>query len=174
MVLARGAGVVATLLVACVVTGTLTSCRKKPTLEGDAGADAAADASRGAGPTASTTPSAAPVASVPTPVPTASPFALTVESFSGNFTCPKGPLKLVQAGTIVTSTVHTNATTDTVVACKVAREVCTGSVREIQTIRGKSPKVLHLKNITLERTPSGDMLLKGPDPREKPALCRKR
>lgn len=163
--------------------GTLLGCRKKPTPDGDASVDSAAVASGSSGLDASTTPSAAPVP-IPTasltdgpqlrPVPSAAPFALAADKFSGNYTCPKGALKLVQAGTIVTSTVHTNATTDTIVACSVAGEVCIGSVREILTIRGKSPKVLHLKNITLTRLPSGDVVLRGPDPKEHPAVCRKR
>jgi len=184
---ARGPGAVAALLVAGALAGLLTSCRKKAAVDADADVDAALAADARAAPDASTQPSSMPVPSAAVistdgpplrPVPSAASAGplFADDRFSGHYQCPKGNLALVQSGTVVRSTVRTNATTDTVVVCTVAGgDVCTGSVREIQTIRGKPPKVLHVKSMTLTRTPSGDMLMlaASADPKEHPALCRK-
>ena len=69
-------------------------------------------------------------------------------------------LQLLQLGTVVTSTTHKDATTDSVIACTVAGDTCTGTTRDIQVVRGKPPKVFHVRPITLVRTHGGDILLK--------------
>ena len=76
--------------------------------------------------------------------------------FTGTFRC-FGGMKLEQAGRIVTSTIH-KGTTDTVLACTASIDTCTGTVREIQTVRGKPPKVMHVKPVTLKLLKSGDIL----------------
>jgi hypothetical protein len=76
--------------------------------------------------------------------------------FTGTYRC-FGGMKLEQAGRIVTSTIH-KGTTDTVLACTAGRDTCTGTVREIQTIKGKPPKVMHVKAVTLTRLTSGDIV----------------
>ncbi len=66
-------------------------------------------------------------------------------------------MKLEQSGRIVTSTIH-KGTTDTVLACTAGRDTCTGTVREIQTLSGKPPKVMHVKPVTLTRLSGGDVV----------------
>jgi hypothetical protein len=168
MLRSRGALTLSLLVIAA--SATSASCKKKAgAVPGDAGASAGdASASPEAGPlnaTAATytneTSEPAPSAPVPhstapaTSIPMA-PREPPATPFTGNYRCFKG-MRLEQAGTIVTSTMHTNATTDTVVACTVAGDVCTGTVREIQTTRGKSPKVTHVKPVTLRRSANGDV-----------------
>lgn len=186
MVNACGRSLVATVLVAASVAGVLTSCRKKASNDADADVDAALVAARSDAQVASTAPSAAPAETVTAPaltdgpqlrpspggVASSSPFAVT-DTFGGSYRCVKGVIQLVQSGIVVRSTTHTNATTDTIIACTLAGDVCTGSVREIQTVRGKPPKVNHVKGITLTRTSGGDILFKPADPKEHPVLCRK-
>lgn len=183
MVNARSAGV-ATLLatVAAACAGVLASCKKPlETNAGDAGvaveasgdaalADAAASAS--ALPVQTSTSPALTDGPQLRPLPDAGSVAPPV-SFSGNYRCPKGAMELVQNGRVVTSTMHGKASTDTVVACSVNGDVCTGSVREIQMVRGKPPKVMHVKSVTLSRTQTGDVVYQVADPKEHPALCHK-
>jgi len=76
--------------------------------------------------------------------------------FNGTYRC-FGGMKLEQAGRIVTSTIH-KGTTDTIIACTAGSTTCTGTVREIQTTRGKAPKVMHVKPVTLTLTKSGDVV----------------
>ena len=76
--------------------------------------------------------------------------------FSGTYRC-FGGMKLEQAGRFVTATVH-KGTTDTVVVCTAGSDTCTGTVREIQTVQGKPPKVMHVKPVTLTLTTSGDVV----------------
>jgi hypothetical protein len=79
--------------------------------------------------------------------------------FTGTYRCFKG-LQLLQVGNIVTSTTHKDATTDTVIACTATGDTCTGTTRDVQVIRGKPPKVLHVRAITLLRTHGGDIVVK--------------
>jgi hypothetical protein len=172
MVNARGACVLATLLV-------VLSCRKNaPSGSGVDGGDASLQdgaSSQTAAPSESV--AAASVTDGPQlrPAPSAtssSLFPVTAGPFDGTYRCFKG-LQLVQTGAHVLSTTHTNATTDTVIACTVAGDVCAGSIREVQHARGKPPKVLHVKPMTLERTPAGDVLFKPGSPTEKPTFCKR-
>lgn len=66
-------------------------------------------------------------------------------------------MKLEQAGRIVTATMH-KGTTDTIVACTAGTDTCTGTVREIVNVRGKPPKVTHVKPVKLTLTRSGDVV----------------
>lgn len=160
-----------------VTMPSLTACRKKPDA-GIAALDASADADTADGATAATIADAS-ASSVPsgsarpapsltsmfegTPLPPATPFA-------GSYRCLKG-LQLVQTGSIVTGTIHTSASVDTVIACTAGPETCTGTVREIQQPRSKTPKVTHVKPVTLRRAPNGDVLVKPSTGAE--TLCRK-
>ncbi len=76
--------------------------------------------------------------------------------FSGTYRC-FGGMKLEQAGRFVTATVH-KGTTDTIVVCTAGSDTCTGTVREIQTVQGKPPKVVYVKPVTLTLTTSGDVV----------------
>jgi hypothetical protein len=154
-------------LLVVATSAASASCKKKTAAgAGDGGAtagDASASLEAGAAIATAATYSnevSEPAPSAPVPVPTApsaiAPREPAATPFTGNYRCFKG-MHLEQAGNIVTSTMHTNATTDTVVACTVAGDVCTGTVREIQTSRGKSPKVLHVKPVTLRRSANGDV-----------------
>ncbi|MDB4936898.1 MAG: hypothetical protein JWP87_3870 [Labilithrix sp.] len=161
--LSRRRAIHLTLVVfATTALASLGACRKKGGDARDAEAEAdassaAADASAalddsGATGAATAIASAEPAeASIATEIPPT--------SFAGSYRCFKG-MQLQQSGTIVTSTMHTNGTTDTVIACNVGRDDCVGTVREIQTVRGKAPKVLHVRPVTLHRTPNGDVLVK--------------
>ena len=148
------------LPVLAAVTALLASgCSKKVSTAdaGDAGDASTADGSSATlsdGGAAAVTEAAAPVpaatelaALMPAPAPT---------PFSGTYRC-FGGIKLEQSGRIVTSTLH-KGTTDTVIACTVGRDTCTGTVREILMVRGKAPKVTHVKPVTLTLTKSGDVV----------------
>jgi hypothetical protein len=76
--------------------------------------------------------------------------------FSGTFRC-FGGMKLEQSGRIVTAATR-KGITDTIVACTASSDTCTGTVREIQTVRGKPPKVMHVKPVTLTLTKTGDLV----------------
>ena len=99
--------------------------------------------------------SAASAASAPTAtelaslMPPSTPFAGTYRCF--------GAMKLEQSGRIVTATIR-KGTTDTIIVCTAGNDTCTGTVREIQTVQGKAPKVMHVKPITLTRTSGGDVV----------------
>ena len=99
-----------------------------------------------------------PVATAASPPSTAelSAFQPPPNPFTGTYRC-FGGMKLEQAGRIVTSTIH-KGTTDTVIVCMAGVDSCTGSVREIQMVRGKPPKVMHVKPVTLTRLASGDIV----------------
>jgi len=153
----RGAVLLSSIVIATSALGA-SSCKKKTqgnTPDGAASASAAGgasamlvDAAATAVPTATAPAQGAPE-SAPLPLPT---------PFTGSYRCFKG-MQLVQVGRIVTSTMH-SGTTDTVVACMVSGDDCTGTVREIQTTSGKAPKVMHVKPVTLHRDPNGNILYK--------------
>jgi hypothetical protein len=148
------------LPVLAAVTALLASgCSKKVSTAdaGDAGDASTADGSSATLPEAGAGAAAAiaPLA----PVPTATELAAQMPAptpFSGTYRC-FGGIKLEQSGRIVTSTLH-KGTTDTVIACTVGRDTCTGTVREIVMVRGKAPKVTHVKPVTLTLTKSGDVV----------------
>jgi hypothetical protein len=156
-----------TLSLLVVATAALAgaSCKKKAAsgaLDGGANASDASASVEGGAATASAATDAteAREPSLPAPVaPAARPVAPREPPptpFTGSYRCFKG-MQLEQAGDLVTSTMHTNGTTDTIVVCRVGGDVCTGTVREIQTTRGKPPKVMHVKPITLRRHANGDI-----------------
>jgi hypothetical protein len=156
----RGAFDLALVVVATTALGVSAwSCKSKPAgaLDGGSDAFAALGDEGGAGDAGDggVVESATAVASATPPPPAFAPEPPSTP-FTGTYRCFKG-MHLEQAGTIVTSTMH-NGTTDTVVACTVSREDCIGTVREIQMTRGKAPKVMHVKPITLHRTPNGDIM----------------
>lgn len=166
----RGELRLALLLFLLAMAPAISACRKKPadTAALDASADADTTDGASSAPSASATTSATPTPAIAPmfeglPVPPPTPFA-------GSYKCLKG-LSLVQTGNIVTGTVHTTGTLDTVIACTAGPDTCTGSVREIQQVRGKSPKVLHVKPVTLRRSPSGDIVIKPETGAE--TFCRK-
>jgi hypothetical protein len=168
-----GALTLAVVVVAAIATFG-AACKSKAnadTLDAAARADAGADAATEGGLSTGEPDADAGLTADPAPTPLATrplaPRELPFTPFTGDYRCFKG-MHLEQAGTIVMSTVHTNATTDTVVACNVAGDVCTGTVREIQTIRGKSPKVMHIKPVTLQRSPTGDITYRTGNPDAKP------
>lgn len=140
------------------------SCKKKATpgaLDGAANAsDASAGASLEGGPASASSDTEAREPTVPSPVAApaipVAPREPLPTPFAGSYRCFKG-MHLDQAGDLVTSTMHANGTTDTVVVCRVAGDECTGTVREIQTTRGKAPKVMHVKPVTLRRDANGDI-----------------
>lgn len=76
--------------------------------------------------------------------------------FTGTYRC-FGGMKLEQSGRIVTSTIH-KGTTDTVLACTAGLDTCTGTVREIQMLSGRPPKVMHVKPVKLTRLSGGDVV----------------
>jgi hypothetical protein len=157
--LSRGAIDRVLVVIATTALGA-SSCRTKVQ---QASVDATADASTladAADLAAATSPSAsAPAPSASTPRPIFEGVAIEPASFAGTFRCFKG-MTLVQSGRIVTSTMHTNGTIDTIVACTVRGDDCVGTVREVETVRGKAPKVNHTKPVTLHRMPSGDILFR--------------
>jgi hypothetical protein len=160
MRLRRGTVVLSLLVVSATAPGVV-SCKKKTSdaldggaSDGAASTDASAasdDAAVTEGNVAATAVATAATADAP-PLPRPTPF-------TGSYQCLKG-LQLLQVGNIVTSTIHKDATTDTVLACTATLDTCTGTMRDIQNGRGKSPKVLNVRPITLVRTHNGDILLK--------------
>lgn len=122
-------------------------------------ADASAEGGSGA---ELATEAAAPVpvaTAAPGPRPTATELAALQPPpmpFTGTYRC-FGGMKLEQSGRIVTSTMH-KGTTDTVLACTAGPTTCTGTVREIQTLAGRPPKVTHVKPVTLTRLSGGDVV----------------
>jgi hypothetical protein len=137
----------------------VTGCRKPAPAPPPA--DAGSEASTADAASATTEEDAA-----ATPVAAAAPAPTTVElaaaqpaplPFPGTYRC-FGGMKLEQAGRIVTSTMH-KGTTDTVLACTAAADnTCTGTVREIVTVRGRPPKVNHVKPVTLTLAKNGDVV----------------
>jgi hypothetical protein len=148
-------------LVTLVMPAT-QACRKRSiaaTASLDATADAAADASSAPPPA----PPSAPPSALPAPTSTSTSMfegmPLPPQTpFAGRYRCLKG-LELVQTGDIVRGTVHTSASTDTIIVCNAGPDTCVGTVREIQQARGRPPKVGTVKPITLRRAPSGDVLV---------------
>ena len=139
-----------------------SACRKGKVAESrDAASDDAA-ASAADRPDASVVADApAPFASAASaePAPTATDLASLLPPatpFAGTYRC-FGGMKLEQSGRIVTATIR-KGTTDTIIACTAGSDTCTGTVREIQTVQGKAPKVMHVKQVTLTRTGSGDVV----------------
>jgi len=101
----------------------------------------------------------APAAPTPAPAPTTTELAALQPPpmpFTGTYRC-FGGMKLEQSGRIVTSTIH-KGTTDTVLACTAGIDTCTGTVREIQMLSGRPPKVMHVKPVTLTRLSGGDVV----------------
>ena len=131
-----------------------SACRKGKVAESRDAAASAADR-----PDASVVADAsAPLASA-APAPTATDLASLLPPatpFAGTYRC-FGGMKLEQSGRIVTATIR-KGTTDTIIACTAGSDTCTGTVREIQTVQGKAPKVMHVKQVTLTRTRSGDVV----------------
>ena len=136
------------------------ACRKGAVADSHDAADASDASSADAA-------SARPVEDAAAPIATAEPASTAAElssllpataptPFSGTYRC-FGGMRLEQVGRVVTATVH-KGTTDTVVACTAGSDTCTGTVREIQTVRGKPPKVMHVKPITLTLTKTGDVV----------------
>ena len=149
------------LLVVLTAAAAIVSCRNKTSDALDAASDAAAgDARTGdamtaladGGPTdggvalAAATPG---TASLPRPTP-----------FSGTYRCFKSGIQLEQVGNIVTSTMHKDSTTDTIIACTAIGDMCTGTMRDIQLAKTKSKKVGNIRPVTLLRTAAGDVLVK--------------
>jgi hypothetical protein len=162
MALRRGSALLSLLVVAATVPGAV-ACNKKTSdasdgAAGDAAAEASAandDAAVGAAAAAAAPDSAVVTAAISPeepPLPRPTPF-------TGSYRCFKG-LQLLQVGNIVTSTTHKDATTDTIIACTAVGDTCIGTTRDIQVVRGKPPKVLHVRPITLARTHGGDILFK--------------
>lgn len=155
----------------------IAACRKKPvgTTTLDASADAeTADGAASFAAAEAGAPSASAAASAK-PTPTIAPMfegmpAAPPTPFAGSYKCLKG-LSLVQTGSIVTGTVHTSGSVDTIIACTAGPDTCTGTVREIQQMRGKPPKVMHVKQVTLRRAPNGDIVIKPETGAE--TFCRK-
>jgi hypothetical protein len=171
MALRRGSALLSLLFVAATVPGAV-ACSKKTSdasdgAAGDAAAEAAAGnddaavgtAAAGAAGSAASGSAVSPAAVSPAAVSPAEPPLPRPTPFTGSYRCFKG-LQLLQVGNIVTSTSHKDATTDTVIACTAIGETCTGTTRDIQVVRGKPPKVLHVRPITLVRTHGGDILFK--------------
>jgi hypothetical protein len=165
MALRCGSALLSLLVVTATVPGAV-ACNKKTSDASDGAAgDAAAEASAAnddaaVGAAAAAAAAAAPDSAVVTaavsaeepPLPRPTPF-------TGSYRCFKG-LQLLQVGNIVTSTTHKDATTDTIIACTAVGDTCTGTTRDIQMVRGKPPKVLHVRPITLVRNHGGDILFK--------------
>jgi hypothetical protein len=141
-----------------------TGCRKgapaNGTKDGGSRTDASDDASASAMLDAAVAlPAATAATAAPTTTATATELAAQQpppSPFSGTYRC-FGGMKLDQAGRIVTSTIH-KGTTDTVIACTASPDKCTGTVREIVNVRGKPPKVNHVKPVTLTLTRNGDVV----------------
>lgn len=165
MALRCGSTLLSLLVVAATVPGAVAcnACNKKTSDASDGAAgDAAAEASAahddaavgaaaaGAAPDGAVVTAAVSPEEPPLPRPT---------PFTGSYRCFKG-LQLLQVGNIVTSTTHKDPTTDTIIACTAVGDTCTGTTRDIQVVRGKPPKVLHVRPITLVRTHGGDILFK--------------
>jgi hypothetical protein len=145
------------VLLAALAAAT-QGCRKgAPADAKDAASNADASASGDAG--AMLDDASALLVATAAPMPTATELAAQQPPptpFSGTYRC-FGGMKLEQAGRIVTATIH-KGTTDTILACTAGSETCTGTVREIQIVRGKPPKVNHVKAVTLTLTRSGDVV----------------
>jgi hypothetical protein len=141
------------------LAASASACRKgTPADSKDAATDADASAADGA-----STVEPAPAIPVATAAPTATATATELAAqqpppspFTGTYRC-FGGMKLDQAGRIVTATMH-KGTTDTIIACTASTDTCTGTVREILTVRGKPPKVNHVKPLTLTLTRNGDIV----------------
>jgi hypothetical protein len=81
--------------------------------------------------------------------------------FTGNYRCFKNGLHLEQSGALVMSTIHKDGTTDTIIACTVFGDTCTGTVRDIHLVKSKTQKkVDDVRPITLLRTKGGDVIVK--------------
>lgn len=151
-----------TLLVAVAAACCAASCRNEmsKSLDGasdaaltDAALDSAAAATPASGADAGAAPSAAPSAvealsTLPRPTP-----------FTGNYRCFKNGMHLEQTGTIVMSTMHKDATTDTVIVCTAIGDTCTGTVRDIHIAKTKGKKVDAVRPITLLRAAGGDVMV---------------
>ena len=151
------------LLVAVAAASGAASCRNKVSASLDAASDAAAGdaASDGAVPSASTTGAAASAAeSAAAAAPDAISNLPRPTPFTGNYRCFKSGMHLEQTGTIVMSTMHKDATTDTIIACTAIGDTCTGTVRDIHLAKTKGKKVDAVRPITLLRTGGGDVIVK--------------
>lgn len=160
MLLRRGQALVSLLVVSTMAPGSM-SCSKKTSdaLDGGAGDGAAIADASSAESDATAIGTVAPGTAVATDATPDAPPLPRPTPFTGSYGCFKG-MQLVQVGTIVTSTIHKDATTNTVLACTATGDTCTGTLRDIQAVRGKAPKVLHVRPITMVRTHSGDVLFK--------------
>ena len=163
MLLRRGSFGLSLLVVLTTASGA-ASCRNKASDSLDAASDAAAsndattaDASSAATDSGSIGSSAAAATAVATP---AVPILPRPTPFSGSYRCFKGGMQLEQAGNIVTSTMHKDSTTDTILACTAIGDVCTGTLRDIHLVRSKSKKVGNVRPVTLLRTAAGDVIVK--------------
>jgi hypothetical protein len=161
------------LLLVILTTGSAVACRPKTT---DA-VDGASDAAAGDGGLTSDADATSPLVdsgSIPTdPAAAASQAAPSVPRptpFTGTYRCFKGGLQLEQSGTIVTSTMHKDATIDTFLACTAIGDSCTGTVRDIHLVKTKSRKVTNVRPVTVVRTATGDVLVKiGPEQKTDPS-----
>ena len=163
MALRCGSALLSLLFVAATVPGAVACSKKAGNASDGAAGDGAAEASAsnddaavGTGLSGSVAPASAAVPSAAAPD---EPQLPRPTPFTGSYRCFKG-LQLLQLGSVVTSTMHKDATTDTVIACSAIGDTCTGTTRDVQVVRGKPPKVLHVRPITLVRTHGGDILFK--------------
>jgi hypothetical protein len=149
------------VLLAVLVAAT-PGCRKRaPADAKDAASNADASSSGDAGAMVddASTPALPVATTAPTPTPTSTELAAQQPPqmpFAGTYRC-FGGMKLEQAGRIVTATIR-KGTTDTILACTASSETCTGTVREIQMVHGKPPKVNHVKPVTLTLTRNSDVV----------------
>ena len=166
MLLGRGFASLSMLVVLTTAAGAV-SCRSKTSDALDGASDATASDGATADDATSATAAAesgaesGAVAAVDTP---SVPVFPRPTPFTGTYRCFKSGLQLEQVGNIVTSTMHKDATTDTMIACTAIGDTCTGTVRDIHLVKTKSKKVGNVRPVTLLRTAAGDVIVKlGPE-----------
>jgi hypothetical protein len=163
----RRRGSAGLLLLVALTTASVAACRTKTGDATDGASDAASDAAGGDGSTAAAAATSSALeagGAIPTdPAATAPPTEPSLPRptpFSGSFRCLKSGMQLEQSGNIVMSTIHKDATTDTILACTVIGDSCTGTVRDIHLAKTKSRKVTNVRPVTVVRTGTGDMMIK--------------
>lgn len=131
-------------------------------------------------------PAPPPPASTPTPAaasapaeePAASASAKVAASapssggpWSGTYHCFNS-MRLTQSGSQVTGVLFPGSSMPSNVSCTVSGDKCTGTVTAVSMQKGKPPKVVESKGVTLRRDPNGDVHYLGA--REvSPTYCKK-
>lgn len=155
------------------LTTGCASCREKnPSQEPDAAATvtAASDV-----PPATSAPPAASSAAEPAATPAAASAAPEKPAsggpWNGTYHCFNN-MHLTQSGSHVTGVLFPGSTMPSNVSCTVTGDKCTGTVTAISISKGKPPKTVESKGVTLTRHPNGDVTYLGAR-ESSPTFCRR-